>query len=248
MNLRLRPTHRPRRTSLLPHHPFRASLRLRPPHRRRGTSLRSHLPRHSLKPNPRPRRTCPRAYLPHLRLEARRRLRLPPGTSRHSCLLRRPHRTNLRPLIRSPPLKESRPPRRPRPPTRHEPPAPPPKPPKRKRSWLSKILIGLAVLVVGAVTVPVLAGAFAWIVMAPNLPSLDAITAYHPKIPLRIFTADHVLIGEFGEERRRFVPFDQIPDNVQEGGHRDRGLPLLRARRRRYPGRAARGNRQSHAR
>ncbi len=77
-------------------------------------------------------------------------------------------------------------------------------------------MLGLAALGIAAIVVPLLAGAFALIVMAPNLPSLDAITAYHPKIPLRIFTADHILIGEFGEERRRFIPFDQIPDTVKK--------------------------------
>ncbi|RKP45708.1 penicillin-binding protein 1A [Pararobbsia silviterrae] len=94
--------------------------------------------------------------------------------------------------------------------------AAPPSPKKpRKRSWPARILIALAALLVGLVAVPVLAGVFALIVMAPNLPSLDAITAYHPKEPLRIFTADHVQIGEFGEERRRFMPLKQIPDNVK---------------------------------
>ncbi|HTJ94469.1 MAG TPA: penicillin-binding protein 1A [Pararobbsia sp.] len=93
----------------------------------------------------------------------------------------------------------------------------PPRPPKkRKRSWFARILIGLAALIVAVIAVPLLAGAFALIVMAPSLPSLDAITAYHPKEPLRIFTADHVQIGEFGEERRRFMPLKQIPDVVKK--------------------------------
>src|SRR6266581_2976651 len=35
----------------------------------------------------------------------------------------------------------------------------------------------------------------------PNLPSIEALTEYQPKIPLRVYTADGVLIGEFGEER-----------------------------------------------
>lgn len=49
--------------------------------------------------------------------------------------------------------------------------------------------------------------AFSW----PNLPSVDILTDYHPKIPLRIFTADGHLLAEYGEERRSFVPIDQIP-------------------------------------
>ena len=36
----------------------------------------------------------------------------------------------------------------------------------------------------------------------PQLPSLEVLTDYRPKIPLRVYTADGYLIGEFGEERR----------------------------------------------
>lgn len=45
----------------------------------------------------------------------------------------------------------------------------------------------------------------------PNLPSLDAVTDYQPKIPLRIYTADNALIGEFGDEHRDFVAIKDIP-------------------------------------
>ncbi|MDO8651109.1 MAG: PBP1A family penicillin-binding protein [Undibacterium sp.] len=54
--------------------------------------------------------------------------------------------------------------------------------------------------------------AFALLVLAPDLPSLDAVTDYKPKIPLRVYTADNALIGEFGEEHRDFVPIKEIPD------------------------------------
>ncbi|MCH8617613.1 penicillin-binding protein 1A [Undibacterium sp. TS12] len=53
--------------------------------------------------------------------------------------------------------------------------------------------------------------AFVYLVVAPGLPSLEAVTDYRPKIPLRIYTADNALIGEFGEEHRDFVPIKQIP-------------------------------------
>jgi penicillin-binding protein 1A len=52
---------------------------------------------------------------------------------------------------------------------------------------------------------------FVYVLAVPNLPSLDAITDYRPKIPLRVFTADHVLIGEFGAEHRDFVPINEMP-------------------------------------
>jgi penicillin-binding protein 1A len=52
--------------------------------------------------------------------------------------------------------------------------------------------------------------------IVPNVPALDAVTDYRPKIPLRIYTADHVLIGEFGEEHRDFVPIQKIPDLMKK--------------------------------
>ncbi len=45
----------------------------------------------------------------------------------------------------------------------------------------------------------------------PNLPSLEVLTDYRPKIPLRVYTADGHLIGEFGEERRAVVTIGEVP-------------------------------------
>jgi len=72
---------------------------------------------------------------------------------------------------------------------------------------------GLAALaaVVGALII-----VYALVVMGPNLPSLDALTDYRPKVPLRVYTADHVLIGEFGEERRSLARFQDIPDQMKK--------------------------------
>ena len=49
----------------------------------------------------------------------------------------------------------------------------------------------------------------------PNLPSLQALTEYQPKIPLRIYTAEGVLIGEFGEERRAVVAIGEVPPQLK---------------------------------
>ncbi|HEY5799104.1 MAG TPA: penicillin-binding protein 1A [Burkholderiaceae bacterium] len=45
----------------------------------------------------------------------------------------------------------------------------------------------------------------------PTLPDLDTLTDYRPKMPLRVFSADNVLIGEFGEERRNMTRIKDIP-------------------------------------
>ncbi|MDE2417947.1 MAG: PBP1A family penicillin-binding protein [Burkholderiales bacterium] len=51
----------------------------------------------------------------------------------------------------------------------------------------------------------------AWSASPLDLPELDALVDYKPKIPLRVYTSDGVLIGEFGQERRDFVPIQEIP-------------------------------------
>jgi len=77
------------------------------------------------------------------------------------------------------------------------------------------LLLGIAgVFGLGAIGVLVLV--FALAMAYPNLPALDTITDYRPKMPLRIFTADNVLIGEFGEERRTLVHFKDIPDVMKK--------------------------------
>ncbi|AOY97899.1 penicillin-binding protein [Cupriavidus sp. USMAHM13] len=87
--------------------------------------------------------------------------------------------------------------------------------PARRPLWQRALMWGFGLLLAGAVAVALLLG-YALLVAAPNLPSLDTITDYRPKIPLRVYTADNVLIGEFGEERRNFVPITQIPDIMKK--------------------------------
>src|SRR5882672_1497406 len=50
----------------------------------------------------------------------------------------------------------------------------------------------------------------------PNLPSIEALTEYQPKIPLRVYTADGLLIGEFGEERRSVVSIEEVPSLMKQ--------------------------------
>ncbi len=84
--------------------------------------------------------------------------------------------------------------------------------------WLTRrnairgfIAIGVAGLIAGALLI-----AYLLLVVAPNLPSLDAVTDYRPKIPLRVYTADNALIGEFGEEHRDFVPIKDVPEMMKK--------------------------------
>ncbi|MGZ7176576.1 penicillin-binding protein 1A [Burkholderia gladioli] len=86
----------------------------------------------------------------------------------------------------------------------------------RRRSIGTRIALWFAGLFAVAGVIGALIVGYALVVMAPQLPSLDALTNYQPKVPLRVYTADHVLIGEFGEERRSLVRFQDIPDVMKK--------------------------------
>ena len=58
--------------------------------------------------------------------------------------------------------------------------------------------------------------AVALAVAYPNLPDISALSEYRPKQPLRVYTADGVMIGEFGEERRKLTPIDEIPQIMKD--------------------------------
>nr|WP_174387924.1 penicillin-binding protein 1A [Burkholderia metallica] len=94
--------------------------------------------------------------------------------------------------------------------------SPPPAPEPKKRPWWQKILLGFAAMCVALVVAGGLVLGYALVVAWPNMPSLDALTDYRPKVPLRIYTSDHVLIGEFGEERRDVVHFKDVPDSLKK--------------------------------
>lgn len=49
-----------------------------------------------------------------------------------------------------------------------------------------------------------------------QLPSIDVLTDYRPKVPLRIWSAEGKLIGEFGDERRDFVRIADVPQHIKD--------------------------------
>ena len=57
---------------------------------------------------------------------------------------------------------------------------------------------------------------FAAIIVSPSLPDLSVLTDYQPKVPLRIFSVEGQLIGEFGEERRAVVKIDAVPKSMRD--------------------------------
>ena len=74
------------------------------------------------------------------------------------------------------------------------------------RWWLYPLILiaSLALVALGIATLTI-------ILLYPNLPSIDAVTDYRPKLPLKVYTAEGDLIGEFGEEKRSFVRVHDFP-------------------------------------
>jgi penicillin-binding protein 1A len=73
----------------------------------------------------------------------------------------------------------------------------------------------LALSAVGILALFTLLGAML-VTVLPNLPAFDVVTDYRPKIPLRIYTADGALLGEFGEEHRDFTPIREVPPVLKD--------------------------------
>ena len=81
---------------------------------------------------------------------------------------------------------------------------------------LTRVLLGVVALCLALAVVAVGLLGFAVAVTYPKLPDLAVLTDYRPKIPLRIYTADGVQIGEFGEERRSFTKIQDVPQLMKQ--------------------------------
>ena len=83
-------------------------------------------------------------------------------------------------------------------------------------AWAVRVgawLFGLAAA--GAVSV-LMVVAMALAVAYPNLPELSGLIDYRPKLPMHIYSADGVMLGEYGDERRNFTPIAQIPKVMKD--------------------------------
>jgi len=81
--------------------------------------------------------------------------------------------------------------------------------------WLR--LISFPVLLLAGLGV--MAGALLGLIILfayPNLPTLEVLTDYRPKVPLRVYSAEGLLIGEFGEERRAIVAIGEVPEVMKQ--------------------------------
>jgi len=80
--------------------------------------------------------------------------------------------------------------------------------------WRSRLMRGLlwlgGLFLAGLLSVVTIVGV-ALAVAYPNLPDISDLSDYRPKLPLRVYSADGLLMGEFGEERRNLTPIREIP-------------------------------------
>ena len=82
--------------------------------------------------------------------------------------------------------------------------------------WLKSIIFwGLGALGAALFSILLIVGV-ALAVAFPKLPDVSDLLDYRPKLPLRIFSSEGVLIGEFGEELRNLTPIAQIPKVMKD--------------------------------
>ena len=87
-------------------------------------------------------------------------------------------------------------------------------PPAKKTSaihWVIRAFAWLAGLALAGVAAGVLLIGIGLAMAYPHLPDISDLADYHPKLPLRVFSVEGALLGEFGEERRTLTPIKDIP-------------------------------------
>ena len=78
--------------------------------------------------------------------------------------------------------------------------------------WLRRALWALFALCLAGV----LALGATVMVLLPQLPDTSSLANYQPKQPLRVYTADGVEIGGFGQEKREYLRIEQFPKMMRD--------------------------------
>ena len=82
--------------------------------------------------------------------------------------------------------------------------------------WLTRLaLMAGGVMLAGALSLLMVVGV-AMVMVYPNLPDVSELADYRPKLPMRIFSVEGEVLGEFGEERRQLTPIAQIPKVMRD--------------------------------
>ena len=83
-------------------------------------------------------------------------------------------------------------------------------------SWAFKLIAWAAGLAAAGLVSILMVVGVAMVIAYPNLPDISDLADYKPKLPLRVFTEDGQLMGEFGEERRNLTPIQDIPQVMKD--------------------------------
>ncbi len=83
-------------------------------------------------------------------------------------------------------------------------------------AWVTKLVLSVIGLAAAGLLCLLMVVAVAMVTAYPNLPDISDLADYKPKLPMRVFTADGQLMGEFGEERRNLTPIKDIPQILKD--------------------------------
>jgi len=82
--------------------------------------------------------------------------------------------------------------------------------------WLPRMAITLAGLAAAGLAALAFFVCIALAVAYPNLPDISELSDYRPKLPLRIYSSEGLIIGEFGEERRNLTRIKDMPKVMKD--------------------------------
>lgn len=86
--------------------------------------------------------------------------------------------------------------------------------PPGPRGRLQRLLRGVMVALISLALLGLVVGIAAFGHFAQDLPDFTSPEQYRPNLVTRVLSTDGRLIGEFGLERRRLVPYDKIPKHL----------------------------------
>ena len=70
--------------------------------------------------------------------------------------------------------------------------------------WMLSLLLLATLAGISVITV-------SYLILKPNLPEINLVDQDILQVPLKVLSADGVLIGEFGDQKRRTIEFNDIP-------------------------------------
>ena len=79
-------------------------------------------------------------------------------------------------------------------------------------STITEFFLKIAIFLATLIGIIILS---AYLYLMPELPRVDNVDQSKLQIPLKIYTSDEKLIGEFGEKKRRPLNFEEIPDDLK---------------------------------